>query len=377
MPTGCSIFPKENPRPSRRWAASGTPDIRYWNELDRGGHFAAFEQPGAVRRRGALVLPAGPLTAGVRRHVPGESASGGDQVRAAEVIAALSLATDLGMGFPLEHGLHSTIVAMRLARRLGVDVADRGSGVLRMPTVLRRMHRRRRGRASLFDEGTLLTALQPGDVRVAGADPGRDRPGPRRPDGGLCRARVPRTHAAPARRAGIAGTSWRCARSPQMLTERLGVPAEVTGLFVTLSPNGGTARGSQPVSGARRSRSAIRIVQVARDATFHHVLGGDGPRGGRDSGAVRPRLRPGGRARAGGRRPAPAGGRRDGSAWDADAGHRAGPLAPSRGRRDRPRARGDGRLRRPAFRRTWSGTRRALPSWPRPRRPGAASRTTW
>ena len=21
------------------------PDIRYWNELDRGGHFAAFEQP--------------------------------------------------------------------------------------------------------------------------------------------------------------------------------------------------------------------------------------------------------------------------------------------------------------------------------------------
>jgi len=45
VPTGCSIFPKEMPRPSRRWAAKRYTDIRYWNELDRGGHFAAFEQP--------------------------------------------------------------------------------------------------------------------------------------------------------------------------------------------------------------------------------------------------------------------------------------------------------------------------------------------
>jgi pimeloyl-ACP methyl ester carboxylesterase len=45
VPTGCSIFPKEVPRPSRRWAAKRYTDIRHWNELDRGGHFAAFEQP--------------------------------------------------------------------------------------------------------------------------------------------------------------------------------------------------------------------------------------------------------------------------------------------------------------------------------------------
>jgi len=31
-----------------------------------------------------------------------------EQVRAAEVIAACCLATDLGMGFPFEHGLHAT-----------------------------------------------------------------------------------------------------------------------------------------------------------------------------------------------------------------------------------------------------------------------------
>jgi pimeloyl-ACP methyl ester carboxylesterase len=45
VPTGCSIFPKELQRPSRRWAEQRFHDIRHWNELDRGGHFAAFEQP--------------------------------------------------------------------------------------------------------------------------------------------------------------------------------------------------------------------------------------------------------------------------------------------------------------------------------------------
>jgi epoxide hydrolase len=45
VPTGCSIFPKELQRPSRRWAARRFSDIRYWNQLDKGGHFAAFEQP--------------------------------------------------------------------------------------------------------------------------------------------------------------------------------------------------------------------------------------------------------------------------------------------------------------------------------------------
>jgi pimeloyl-ACP methyl ester carboxylesterase len=45
VPTGCSIFPKELQRPSRRWAQKRFLDIRYWNEPDHGGHFAAFEQP--------------------------------------------------------------------------------------------------------------------------------------------------------------------------------------------------------------------------------------------------------------------------------------------------------------------------------------------
>jgi pimeloyl-ACP methyl ester carboxylesterase len=45
VPAGCSIFPREIFRPSCRWAQPQFPDLRYWNEPDKGGHFAAFEQP--------------------------------------------------------------------------------------------------------------------------------------------------------------------------------------------------------------------------------------------------------------------------------------------------------------------------------------------
>ena len=45
LPTACSIFPNEVISASRRWAARRYTDIRYWNELSAGGHFAAFEQP--------------------------------------------------------------------------------------------------------------------------------------------------------------------------------------------------------------------------------------------------------------------------------------------------------------------------------------------
>ena len=45
LPTGCSIFPKEIVPTPRSWAEKRYRNIVYWNELDKGGHFAAFEQP--------------------------------------------------------------------------------------------------------------------------------------------------------------------------------------------------------------------------------------------------------------------------------------------------------------------------------------------
>ena len=44
-PTGCSIFPKEIFRSSRRWAEKRFTNLIHWNELDKGGHFAALEVP--------------------------------------------------------------------------------------------------------------------------------------------------------------------------------------------------------------------------------------------------------------------------------------------------------------------------------------------
>ena len=45
MPAGFSIFPKEVMRASRRWLDRRYANIVHFNELERGGHFAALEQP--------------------------------------------------------------------------------------------------------------------------------------------------------------------------------------------------------------------------------------------------------------------------------------------------------------------------------------------
>jgi epoxide hydrolase len=45
IPVGCSIFPGEIYRAPRIWAERTFSNLFYWNEVDQGGHFAAFEQP--------------------------------------------------------------------------------------------------------------------------------------------------------------------------------------------------------------------------------------------------------------------------------------------------------------------------------------------
>lgn len=45
LPVGASLFPKEIIGAPRSWADRVFPNIVHWNKLDRGGHFAAFEQP--------------------------------------------------------------------------------------------------------------------------------------------------------------------------------------------------------------------------------------------------------------------------------------------------------------------------------------------
>jgi len=45
LPMAASIFPREIFTPPKAWAEALWPNLFYWNELDKGGHFAAFEQP--------------------------------------------------------------------------------------------------------------------------------------------------------------------------------------------------------------------------------------------------------------------------------------------------------------------------------------------
>ncbi|WP_029888730.1 epoxide hydrolase family protein [Polycyclovorans algicola] len=45
LPVGCSIFPKELYRAPRSFAERCMSQIVYWGEVDKGGHFAALEQP--------------------------------------------------------------------------------------------------------------------------------------------------------------------------------------------------------------------------------------------------------------------------------------------------------------------------------------------
>ena len=45
VPTAVSVFPKELFQAPKRWAENAYPNLMYFRELDRGGHFAAWQEP--------------------------------------------------------------------------------------------------------------------------------------------------------------------------------------------------------------------------------------------------------------------------------------------------------------------------------------------
>ncbi|MGW5259462.1 epoxide hydrolase family protein [Microbispora sp. NPDC004025] len=48
VPVAVAVFPNDATRPIRRFAEQTLPTITRWTEFDRGGHFAALEQPGLL-----------------------------------------------------------------------------------------------------------------------------------------------------------------------------------------------------------------------------------------------------------------------------------------------------------------------------------------
>ena len=203
-----------------------------------------------------------------------ESPPRAERARTAEVIAALSLATDLGTGLPLEHGLESTLVAMRLGERLGVDSETAVQTYYACLLFYVGCTADAEIAAELFD-GDLHSNFTP---VMFGSRAEIMR--------GLTRALAPPGSAAPVRAAYVVQRLPAVVRSRarhlaaicevgEMLTERLGLPAPVQALFAGFTERWDGKGGPRGAKG-EEIPLAVRIVHVARDATFQNRLGGAG-----------------------------------------------------------------------------------------------------
>ena len=206
----------------------------------------------------------------VARH--GSPAQGSEQVRTAELIAALCLATDLGMAFPFEHGLHTTLIAMRLASKLGIDRQSASQTyyacLLSHASCTTEAH----VAAEVFG-GSLTTNFNPvmhGSGREILTGMLRVLPDPGSP--ALVRAvqtarRLPRM----ARELRPALTA--ACEVAGMLAEQVGAPPSVPGLLAHLTERWD---GKGPLRRAKGEQIPLpmRIVHVATDAAFQRLLGG-------------------------------------------------------------------------------------------------------
>lgn len=205
--------------------------------------------------------------------MPVDSSSDQEEVRAAELIAALCLATDLGIELPFEHGLHSTLVAMRLAERLGVDSETAAQTYYGCLLFHAGCTANAEITAELFDDGALVTHFTPVMFGM-----------PRQMLGGIVRALAGQERAPPGRALQVARRLPQAVRAyrrnlaagcevAQMLGQRLGMPPSVHGLFAHLTERWD---GKGEPAGLRGDEIPLplRIVHVARDATFQHLLGG-------------------------------------------------------------------------------------------------------
>lgn len=213
-------------------------------------------------------------------HGPYADGMGGDAggtketVRAAEVVAAACLATDLGTGLPFEHGLHATLMAMRLAELLEVD----------QETARQTYYGSLLMYSGCTTDAAVLADIVGGSMTET-AGPTLFGP-PVQSLAGLIRALPP--PASPSYRRAYE-TATRLPRFlmvarphlravcevAEMLSERLGLPPSVQALFDFMTERWdgyGLLRRAE----GDEIPLALRIAQVARDAALQRHLGGDG-----------------------------------------------------------------------------------------------------
>lgn len=198
---------------------------------------------------------------------------GPDQVRAAEVMASMCLATDLGMGFPFEHGLDATLTTMRLCDALEVD-----------PDIEMR---------TFYASLLMYVGCTVDEEERSETFPGNmvehftHRQFGSRPEilGGVARALQTPGASLPRRSwdviAGlprslrfITGHMNALCEVAGMLAQRLGVPESVYGMFPLLTErwDGKSILGR---AAGEEIPLPLRIIQVARDAGYQRLLGDD------------------------------------------------------------------------------------------------------
>jgi DNA-binding CsgD family transcriptional regulator len=202
-----------------------------------------------------------------------QPSQGAERVRAAEVIGALCLATDLGMGFPFEHGLHTTLIATRLADRLGVDPAIVSetyyASMLSHSGCTTDAH----VTAEVFG-GALTTNFNPvmyAPRREVFVGLLRTLPDPNGP----ALARAAQTARRLPRMARAAGPQFAAmCEVGQMLADGVGLPRSVGGLLAYLMARWD---GNDPLGAAKGEGIPLpmRIVHVAVDAALQRLLEGE------------------------------------------------------------------------------------------------------
>lgn len=196
-----------------------------------------------------------------------------DEVRAAEVIASMCLATDLGMGFPFEHGLHATLTTMRLCEILDVDEDTRSRTYYACLLMYAGCTVDGVERSQVFGSSMTehLTHRQFGSrleslTGVIRALPSPEASTPRR---------AVQTMTGLPRAARFRGGHFAAlCEVAGMLAERLGVPASVHEMFPFLTERWDGAGVLKRASGDDIPLP-LRIIHVGRDATYQRLIGDD------------------------------------------------------------------------------------------------------
>lgn len=190
-------------------------------------------------------------------------------------MGALSLAADLAQGHPLEHGLHSTLVAMRLCERLAVDTETAAQTYYACLLFYVGCTADAEVAAELFPaDDALATYFTPAlfgspaektvGIMRALSPPG---PSPVIRAGQIVR-RLPR-----ARREYKRHMVAIC-EVARMLCDRLGMPPTVQTLFAQLTERW-DGKGTPGHSQGDQIALPVRVAHVARDAAFQCALGGE------------------------------------------------------------------------------------------------------